>query len=141
MSDPTPSDILRSHGVRNARSCVRELARHGYGFGRIDEELDDAGQAEADSVLDPWREDEGGVMLDMTRAVHPEELHSSTIDGTPVECIALVVKGRVNQSEERVKLGLILHADAAVDLAEHVTRFVGVYSTWRKAFGLDELYS
>ena len=131
MADLTPSDVLREYGVSDPRSCIRALARHGYGFARIDATTDLPDLATGDMVAEPDRD--GGVLLDLTRALHPEHVATSTVDGAPVECIAMVLAGRVNQSDRRVRVALILHADAAAQIIGHLARFTEIYPTFRDA--------
>lgn len=47
----------------------------------------------------------------------------------------MIVSGRVNQSDRRVRVAMVLHADAAAQLIGHLVRFADVYPTFRHALG------
>lgn len=139
----TPSEILAAHGVDDTRAVIRDFSRHGFGIAPTDAITDLPDLAQGDMVDDPDREDDGGVLLDMTRALHPEALHTAKVDGTPdgVDVVAMVVRGRINQSDRRVSIALLVHRDAAVLMIESLCRFADVFDSWADAMstlGLDD---
>lgn len=123
-----PSEILKAHGVRNPRSCIRELARHGYGFAPIAAAPDLPDLQAGEWVADPGREQ--GVLYDATRALIPHDVRTSTIDGADRELVGLLLTGRINQSDRVVTTLTILDADGAGVIVSHLTRFVGLLPGW-----------